>query len=107
MASSSRGKFPPKFNGMIWNTGGDLRTWGAQHWFANRAAITRRSRHRPLELMDPVFDMYTGMHEASAVAARQQWGSQGIYIPETTYFDGLEKLPDDIAAEMRELYLAA
>src|SRR5262249_16651980 len=35
MASSSRGKFPPKFNGMVWNTGGDLRTWGAQHWYAN------------------------------------------------------------------------
>jgi hypothetical protein len=35
MASSSRGKLPPKFNGMLWNTGGDLRTWGAQHWFAN------------------------------------------------------------------------
>ena len=29
------GNFPPKFNGMLWNTGGDLRTWGAQHWFAN------------------------------------------------------------------------
>jgi hypothetical protein len=28
-----------------------------------------------------------------------------MYIPETTYFDGLEKLPDDIAAEMQELYL--
>ncbi len=27
------------------------------------------------------------------------------YIPETVAFDGLAKLPDDIAAEMRELYL--
>ena len=35
MAATSRGKFPPKFNGMLWNTGGDLRAWGAQHWFAN------------------------------------------------------------------------
>ena len=49
--------------------------------------------------------MYSGMHEACSVTARQQWGSQGMYIPETAYFDGLEKLPDDIAAEMRELYL--
>ena len=55
--------------------------------------------------MDPVFDMYSGMYEACAIAAQQQWGSQGIYIPETMYFDGLEKLPDDIAAEMRDLYL--
>ncbi len=106
MAASSRGKYPPKFNGMIWNTGGDLRTWGAQHWFANLScyyeALPAANR---IDLMDPAFDMYSGMHEACATAARQQWGSQGIFIPETVYFDGLEKLPDDIAAEMRELYL--
>ena len=49
--------------------------------------------------------MYFGMSEASAVAARQQWGSEGIFIPETSYFNGLAKLPEDIAQEMRELYL--
>ncbi len=106
MASSSRGKFPPKFNGMLWNTGGDLRTWGAQHWFANLScyyeAIPAANRW---ELADPMFDMYSGMYDACSTAARQQWGSQGMFIPETVYFDGLEKLPDDIAAEMRDLYL--
>lgn len=106
MAASSRGKFPPKFNGMIWNTGGDLRTWGAQHWFANLScyyeALFATNR---LELLDPMFDMYFGMLEACSTAARQQWGSQGMYIPETAYFDGLEKLPDDIATEMADLYL--
>jgi len=45
------------------------------------------------------------MFDASATAARQQWGSQGIYIGETSYFNGLEKLPDDIASEMQDLYL--
>jgi len=106
MGASSRGKLPPKFNGMIWNTGGDLRTWGAQHWFANLScyyeALYASNR---LELLDPVFDMYFGMYEASKVAARQQWGSQGIFIPETSYFNGLARLPEDIAKEMRELYL--
>jgi hypothetical protein len=106
MASSSRGKFPPKFNGMIWNTGGDLRTWGAQHWYANLScyyeALFAANRW---ELLDPVFDMYSGMYEASALAARQQWGSQGIYIAETSYLNGLARLPEDIAAEMRDLYL--
>jgi hypothetical protein len=29
----------------------------------------------------------------------------GIFIPETVFFDGLARLPDDIAEEMRELYL--
>src|SRR5262249_61058980 len=56
-------------------------------------------------LRDPFFDGHRGMSEASTTAAGQQWGSQGIYIAETSYFNGLEKLPDDIAAEMQELYL--
>ncbi len=106
MGASSRGKFPPKFNGMIWNTGGDLRTWGGQHWFANLSCYYEAlpATNRP-ELLDPAFAMYFGMYEASAVAARQQWGSEGIFIPETVFFNGLAKLPDEIAREMRELYL--
>ena len=106
MASSSRGKYPPKFNGMIWNTQGDLRTWGAQHWYANLSCYYEAlfAANRP-ELLDPMFSMYGGMYDAASTAARQQWGSQGIYIPETSFFDCLEKLPDDIAAEMRDLYL--
>ncbi|HUR59338.1 MAG TPA: hypothetical protein VM029_16605, partial [Opitutaceae bacterium] len=106
MAATSRGKYPTKFNGMLWNTAGDLRTWGVQHWFANLSCYYESvfATNR-LELLDPVFDMYSGMFEACAIAARQQWGSEGIFIPETVWFDGLAKLPDDIAAEMRELYL--
>jgi hypothetical protein len=106
MASTSRGAFPPKFNGMLWNTEGDLRTWGAQHWFANLScyyeALFAANR---LDLLDPMFSMYSGMFAAAATAARQQWGSEGIYIPETVWYDGLATLPEDIAAEMRDLYL--
>jgi len=106
MASTSRGAFPPKFNGMLWNTAGDLRTWGAQHWFANLScyyeALFETNR---LELLDPMFAMYSGMYDASVTAAKQQWGSEGIYIAETTWYDGLATLPEDIAAEMRDLYL--
>jgi hypothetical protein len=106
MAATSRGKYPPKFNGMIFNTGGDFRSWGAQHWYANLScyydAMFATNR---FELMDPMFDMYTGMLLSCTVAAKQQWGSEGMYIPETSYFDGLEKMPDDLADEMRGLYL--
>jgi hypothetical protein len=106
MAAASRGKYPPKFNGMLWNTAGDLRTWGAQHWFANLScyyeALFAANR---LELLDPMFDLYFGLRESAALAARQQWGSEGLFIPETVWFDGLARLPDDIAAEMRSLYL--
>jgi hypothetical protein len=106
MAATSQGKFPAKFNGMLWTTGGDFRMWGAQHWWTNLScyyeAVPTSGR---FDLMNPMFDMYTGMFEACQTAARQEWGSQGIYIPETAYFDGLERLPDAIADEMRELYL--
>ncbi len=106
MASTSRGKYPTKFNGMLWITGGDERQWGSQYWGANQSCLynalfpTNR-----LELLDPMFDMYTGMVDSCRVAAEQQWGSQGIFLPEVFAFDGLAELPDDIAAEMRELYL--
>ena len=106
MAATSRGAFPPKFNGMLWNTAGDLRPWGTQHWFANLScyyeALFAANR---IDLLDPVFSMYSGMFDAASTAARQQWGSQGIYIPETVWHDGLAALPDDIAEEMRDLYL--
>lgn len=106
MASSSRGKFPAKFNGMIWTTGGDKRSWGGQYWGANQECLYNAllATNR-MELLDPMFDMYSGMYDSCSTAARQQWGSQGIYIPETVAFDGLAKLPDDIVAEMRDLYL--
>ena len=106
MASTSRGKYPPKFNGMLWNTSGDLRMWGAQHWWNNISLYYKTppaANH--LELMNPLFEMYSGMSDACAQAARQQWGSQGIFIPETVFFDGLPQMPEDIAPEMRQLYL--
>ena len=58
-----------------------------------------------LELMDPLFDMYSGMYDSCARAARQQWASKGIFISETTFFDGFAELPEDIAKEMQQLYL--
>ena len=106
MGSSSRGKLPPKFNGMIWSTDGDKREWGIQQWWHNLSTFYRAlPAANQLELMDPLFEMYSGMYDACATAARQQWGSKGIFIPETVFFDGLAELPEDIAEEMRELYL--
>jgi len=106
MASSSRGKYPPRFGGMLWKTGGDFCRWGTQHWFHNLSCYYRAlPESGRFELMDPMYDMYSGMYESCSTAARQIWGSKGLWIPETVGFDGLEKLPEDIAAEMRDLYL--
>lgn len=106
MASASRGAYMPHFNGMIWFTNGDLREWGSQYWWHNQSCYYNglTPANRP-ELLEPVFSTYSRRYDSYARAARQQWGSQGLWIPETTWFDGLEDLPDDIAAEMRELYL--
>jgi hypothetical protein len=106
MASSSRGKYPAKFNGMLWTTGGDPRKWGNLYWGANQSCLYNAllQTNHP-ELLEPMFNMYTSSYKNLAFAAQQQWGSQGIFIPETMAFDGLAPLPEDIAAEMRELYL--
>jgi hypothetical protein len=81
MAASSRGAYPPKFNGMLWNTRGDVRAWGAQHWFANLScyyeALFAAGR---LELLDPVFDMYGGP-TLPGPARRAAMGQPGVYVP--------------------------
>ncbi|HXC36828.1 MAG TPA: hypothetical protein VNV43_13200, partial [Candidatus Acidoferrales bacterium] len=106
MAASSRGDYPPRFGGMLWRTSGDMSRWGSQYWWANmNAYYSNLMQANRLDLMDPLFNLYSGMFDACALAAKQQWGSQGIWIPETTFFNGPEQLPDDIAAELRDLML--
>lgn len=106
MGSSSRGDYPVKFNGMLWTTGGDARKWGGAFWGANQSCFYEAlfaTNH--LELMRPMFNMYSRAMGSFKKAARQQWGSKGIYIPETVGFDGIPVLPDSIATEMQALYL--
>ena len=91
MGSTSRGAYPTKFNGMLWTTGGDRRAWGGQFWGANQSCFYNNSLSAAnhIELMQPMFDMYTAMLPSCQRAAREQWGSEGAYIPETVCFDGL------------------
>lgn len=106
MGCSSRGKYPPKFNGMIWCTSGDKRRWGSQYWWWNEQSLYPAlfaANH--LELMNPMFNMYGDMHDAAELAASQQWGSKGIFLPETVAFNGSERLPQAIAAELRDFLL--
>lgn len=106
MGASSRGRYPPRFGGLLWRTTGDLSRWGSQYWWANtRAYYLNLLPAGRLDLLDPMFRLYFNLRESGALAARQQWGSQGIWIPETVFFDGLEVLPDAIAAELRDLML--
>jgi hypothetical protein len=106
MGSCSRGTYMPRWCGMVWGTDGDLRRWGSMYWWHNLGSLFDgfTPANRP-ELMTGVFNTYSSFLDSYARAAQQQWGSQGIWIPETSWFNGLEDLPDNIAAEMRDLYL--
>lgn len=106
MNSSSRGKYPPNFGGMIFSPCGDYRHWGTMQWWNNLSlyynAVCASGHY---ELLEPVFSMYGGMSEACITAAEQQFGTDGMYIPEVTWFNGPQVLPEDVAEEMKELYL--
>jgi hypothetical protein len=106
MASCSRGDYMPRFSGMLWLTNGDMCMWGSQYWWHNQGTYYNglTATNRP-EIMDPVFKTYSRNFESFSRAAVQQWGTKGLWIPETTFFDGLEDLPDSVGKEMCDLYL--
>lgn len=106
MASCSRGSYMPRYCGMLWGTNGDLRMWGAEYWWHNQGTYYNllEPANRP-ELLEPVFLTYSRNLGSYERAARQEWGSRGVWIPETTYFDGLEELPEGVTKEMQALYL--
>lgn len=105
MASSSRGLFPPKWNGSIFSVAGDARRWGAQYW-----VWTTESLYWPLlasnaiDLTDSFFDMYAGQLSSVMVAGPQRWGvNKGAYYPETAAFDGPLVLPKSESAEFKDV----
>lgn len=106
MASSSRGSFPPKWNGSIFTTDGDKRNWGAQFW-----VWTMEMHYYALmaadadDLSEPFFRMYANQLDACRTAAAQRWGVAGAFYPETTPFDGPVELPDALAEEFRAVFL--
>ena len=63
-------------------TGGDTRKWGGHYWGANQSCIynallpTNR-----LELLDPMFDMYSGMYESCALGGPAAMGQPGDLHP--------------------------
>ena len=82
MASSSRGKYPTKFNGMLWTTGGDARKWGGLYWGANQSCLYNAllTANR-LDLLDPMFDMYSRMYESCRAGRQAAMGQRGDLHP--------------------------
>ena len=106
MASTSRGELPPKWNGSLFITEGDERRWGSQFW-----VWTTEMLYFPLlaagviDLTEPYFSMYLKHLPDCEKAARQRWGVEGAFFPETTSFDGPTLLPDDVAPEFQDVLL--
>jgi hypothetical protein len=106
MGSTSRGKLPPKYNGLLFITDGDTRYWGSQYW-----VWTIETMYFPLlaadavDLTEPYFDMYVRQLPACEAAARQRWGVTGAFFPETTPFEGPVVLPETAGREFQDVYL--
>ena len=106
-AISQRGDYPAKFAGNLFHTGGQFKMWGGtQYWGYNQEPLHYSfdaANHG--ELQEPVFKMYTNNYDNYATAARQQWGSKGIFINETDFWNGPELLPPSIADDLRDFML--
>ncbi|MBT7861388.1 MAG: hypothetical protein HN712_13785 [Gemmatimonadetes bacterium] len=106
MAATSRGMLPPKWNGSLFITDGDIRRWGAQFW-----VWTTEMHYFPLlaayaiDLTQPYFDMYLKQLPDCLRAGSQRWGAEGAFYAETTPFDGPVILPNDIGEEFQDVYL--
>lgn len=106
-AISQRGNYPAKFAGNLFNTRGQYKMWGGtQYWGYNQEPLhysLEASNHG--ELQEPLFKMYLSNLDNYATAAKQQWGSQGIFINETDNWNGPELLPSNIANDLKDFML--
>jgi len=77
--TSHGGAYPPRFGGLLFYTNGDMRRWGSQYWWANTAAYYQNLMPaNRMELMEPMFAMYSSMLDSCALAAKQEWGRRGF-----------------------------
>ncbi|MDB5055594.1 MAG: hypothetical protein JWM44_3644 [Bacilli bacterium] len=105
-AISNRGLYPAKFNGGNWIAEGDTRDWGGDYWNWNQDSLYQpldAANHK--ELMDPLFNMRTTNLSRYQNAATQVWGSQGVWIGETSGFFGQETLPTAIGTDLKNYLL--
>ena len=105
VATTSRGDFPTKFNGMLFASEGDVSTWGPQIWIWNTESYYYPTFAADCsDLTDPWFGMFNRNLSTYERAAKQLWGvKEGIFIPEQSNFDGCVDLSDDTAAQMRKV----
>lgn len=105
MACTSRGSFMPRYGGLLFQTDGDFKMWGSQYWWHNNSCYYAAILSAGMtELCDPLVDTIFFGKKAYEKAAVQQWGSEGMWIPETFWFNGPEELPEELQLEFQQLY---
>lgn len=104
-AITSRGKYMPRYGGLLFSTGGDFKMWGSQYWWHNSSCYYAALISSGFdELAEAFLSHMEGMRAACEKAAVQQWGSSGLWIPETVWFNGPEEIPEELTEEFRQLY---
>lgn len=105
MAVTSRGKYMPRYGGLLFSTGGDFKMWGSQYWWHNSSCYYAALISAGFtELADAFVSHMESWRDACEKAAVQQWGTKGLWIPETTWFNGPEEIPANLQEEFIALY---
>ncbi|MCR2050090.1 DUF5703 domain-containing protein [Acetatifactor muris] len=105
MAITSRGKYMPRYGGLLFSTGGDFKMWGSQYWWHNASCYYAALISTGFtELAEAFISHMENWRNACEKAAVQQWGTKGLWIPETTWFNGPEEIPAELQEEFIALY---
>lgn len=105
MACTSRGKYMARFGGLLFYSGGDFRYWGAQFWWHNQACYySSLVQQGCFELADAFYNHILNSYKQYEKAAWQQWGTEGIFIPETCWFSGSCDIPEELIPEFQALF---
>lgn len=105
MACTSRGQYMARFGGLLFYTAGDFRYWGAQFWWHNQACYySSLVAQGCCEMADAFYNHILNSYGQYEKAAWQQWGSKGIFIPETCWFSGPCDIPEELIEEIQELF---
>lgn len=92
-ACAGRGNYPIKFNGSLFTVptpgkpyGPDYRRWGPGYWWQNtRLPYFSKPAAGDLDLMKPLFTMYSGMLPLCRERTKKYFGFDGAYYPECIY----------------------
>ncbi|MDR3122024.1 MAG: hypothetical protein LBU58_11940 [Clostridiales bacterium] len=104
-ACVSRGAYAARFGGLLFKTNGDYVMWGSMFWWHNQSCYYNALAALGMfDLLAPQLDQIVRHADAYRLAARQQWGAEGLWVPETVWFNGPAPMDAELAEEMRLLY---